>query len=92
MRLDSDQLEWIVQEVVRRLRGLAPPLPPGEGRGEGAPARDAHIVLTQTLITTEHVQDRLQGVTQISVPARAVVTPSVRDLLRERNIELVRCS
>lgn len=90
MRLDPDQLEWIVQEVVRRLRGLTPPLSSGEGRSEGAPPGDAHIMLTQTVITTELLKHKLHGVTRVSVPARAVVTPSVRDMLHERNIELIR--
>jgi hypothetical protein len=91
VRLDPDQLEWIVREVVRRLRGGSGlPLVSGEGPGEGAPPRDAHVVLTQTVITAELLKHKLQGVTRVSVPARAVVTPSVRDLLKERNIELVK--
>jgi hypothetical protein len=112
VRLDPDQLEWIVREVVRRLReGPIPsPLPPGEsnqarptevgraqggsyGReatGEGAPPKDAHIILTQTLITTATLEHKLNGVARLSVPPRAVVTPSARDLLKEHNIELVR--
>ena len=92
MRLDADQLEWIVREVVRRLR-LDPPLPPGEGRGEGAldsspqpPA--AHITFTQTLITTATLERQLAGIARVSVPPGAVVTPAARDLLKERGIEL----
>lgn len=93
MRLDPDQLEWIVREVVRRLRdeSFRSPLPGGEGRGErGEAPRDAHIVLTQTLITTATLEHKLSGVTRVSIPARAVVTPAVHDLLKERSIELVR--
>jgi ethanolamine utilization cobalamin adenosyltransferase len=46
--------------------------------------------LTQTLITTATLEHNLQGVARLSVPARAVVTPSARDLLKEHNIELAR--
>ena len=66
------------------------PSPLGEGRGEGAQPKDAHVVLTQTVITTEMLKHKLQGVTRVSVPERAVVTPSVQELPKERNIELVR--
>ena len=91
MKLDSDQLEWIVREVVGRLRDASYlPLPTGEGRGEGAPTPDAHIILTQTLITTATLEHKLQGVARLSVPARAVVTPSARDLLNQRGVELLR--
>ena len=95
MRLDPDQLEWIVREVVRRLRiqneTLRSPLLGGEGPGErGEAPRDAHITLTQNLITTATLEHKLGGVTRISVPRKAVVTPAARDLLKERNIELTR--
>ncbi len=93
MRLDPDQLEWIVREVVRRLRdeSFHSPLPGREGLGErGDPPRDAHIVLTQSLITTATLEHKLSGVTRVSIPARAVVTPAAHDLLKERSIELVR--
>jgi hypothetical protein len=92
VRLDADQLEWIVREVVRRLEILrARPLC-GEGRTFSvmAPMPSAHLNLSDNLITTATLEDRLQGVARLSVPARAVVTPSARDLLKERGVELVR--
>jgi ethanolamine utilization cobalamin adenosyltransferase len=60
------------------------------GQGEGALPKDSQIILTQTLITTATLEHKLQGVARLSVPAQAVVTPSAHDLLKERNIELVR--
>jgi hypothetical protein len=91
VNLDADQLEWVVREVVRRLREHALPFGGASvGRGETSPTADAHITLTESLITTATLEHRLEGVTQLRVSARAVVTPSVRDLLKERNIELVR--
>jgi hypothetical protein len=93
VRLEPDQLEWIVQEVVRRLRdsSLCSPLPPGEGPGEraGAP-KDAHIILSQALITAATLEHKLAGVTQLTIPAKAVITPSARDLLKQHNVELHR--
>lgn len=93
MRLDPDQLEWIVREVVRRLQEHAfrSPPPRGEGPGEGgAPPKDAHIVIAQSPITAATLEHKLAGVTQLTVPAKAVITPSARDLLKQHNVELRR--
>jgi hypothetical protein len=99
MKLDEDQLEWIVREVVRRLEEtLRSPLPGGEESGErGAPRTDAlstncHLTLTATLITAATLEDKLQGVTHVTAPARAVITPAARDLLKENNIQFTRAS
>jgi hypothetical protein len=82
VRLDADQLEWIVREVVRRLREGA--------AGAAAPIADGQLTLPHTLITAATLEHRLEGVARVSVPPRAVVTPAARDLLKERNIELRR--
>jgi hypothetical protein len=93
VRLEPDQLEWIVQEVVRRLRdnSIRSSLPAGEGLGVGDEApKDAHIVLSQALITAATLERKLAGVTQLTIPAKAVITPSARDLLKQHNVELHR--
>ena len=54
------------------------------------PSPDAHIILTATLITTATLEHKLQGVTRLTVPQKAVVTPAARDLLKERGIELTK--
>jgi hypothetical protein len=93
VRLDADQLEWIVREVVRRLRAesVRSALPGGEGPGErGEAPRDAHITLTQTLITASTLEHKLAGVTQLTISTKAVITPSARDMLKQHNVELHR--
>ena len=93
MRLDQDQLEWIVREVIRRLQGTH--------RGGGSdsslepaarPRGATDIRIEDTVVTTVQLEGRLQGVRRLHVAAAAVVTPAVRDLLRDRNVELVRVS
>lgn len=82
MTLTQEQLEWIVSEVVRRLRGGA----------AVAPAQTAASLLSisDRLVTLETLHGKLNGVAQVKVPSKAVVTPAVVDLLKERKIELVR--
>ena len=82
MKLSQEQIEWIVREVVRRLQ--AP-----ETSGEPVTTA-ARLSLTERLVTTETLRDRLEGVTQVDTVPGAVVTPAVIDLLRERSITWVR--
>jgi hypothetical protein len=91
VRLDPDQLEWIVREVVRRLReGSSTSVLSTASAPAPLPSPDAHITLPQPLITTATLEHKLAGVTQITITKRAVITPSARDLLKENNIVLTR--
>ena len=90
MKLDEHQLEWVVGEVVRRLRDGAVAETRSAAADARRPGRDVQISLTQKLVTIATLEHRLDGVTQLVVSEKAVVTPAVRDLLKERNIELIR--
>jgi hypothetical protein len=93
-------LEAIVREVLSRLQqlggeqaggpaasreagGTPPPRPTASPAG-----RSDQLQLEQRTITLGLVQGRLRGVKEVLVPAGAVVTPSVRDELRKRQIPL----
>ncbi len=82
MTLSQEQLEWIVSEVVRRLRA--------SGHQPTATSGTRTIVLGERLVTLETVRERLDGVSQVQVSARAIVTPAVVDLLKERQVQLTR--
>ena len=80
MTATPEQLEWIVQEVIRRLRP-----------GDSAPTPAANeLRLSERVVTLALLKDRLVNVRRVVVPARAVVTPAVVDELKHRQIELVR--
>jgi hypothetical protein len=81
MTVTPEQLEWIVQEVIRRLRLL-----------ESNPPPTGELRLTECVVTLATLKDRMANVQRIVVTPRAVVTPAVRDELRQRTIELVRQS
>jgi hypothetical protein len=98
MRLEPDQLEWIVREVVRRLHDtVSSGSHPSAGRaGEGGQCDqssshlNADLTVPDRIVTVSHLDGKLNGVARLHVARRAVVTPAARDLLKERGVELVR--
>ena len=85
MELTADQLEWIVREVVRRLRAT------GVGVvAESGSAAAGELTLADRVITARQLDDRLTGIARLRIAKTAVVTPSARDLLSDRGIELLR--
>ena len=82
-------VEWIVREVVRRLleRGVEVP---ANGHASAQTADGGVLTLPDRVVSLATIADRLAGVRQVVVSAKAVVTPAVRDELRARQIELIR--
>ena len=98
MRLEPDQLEWIVREVVRRLQETASSgsLPSAGRAADGgqndqtASPQHADLTLADRIITLAQLDGQLSGVARLHVAHRTVVTPAARDLLKEHGIALVR--
>jgi hypothetical protein len=86
-------IDAIVREVLRRLRADAPSTN-GPSQTAVAPddapaaAKPGELVWSEKVVSWSQLQDRLKGVRHIIVPRGAVVTPSVRDELRRRNVSL----
>jgi hypothetical protein len=87
----QSDIESIVREVMRQLKHASEPVaapapaaapPPAATCNNGDLFIDARVVTMQSLI------GRLNGAKQLMVPPGALVTPSVRDELRRRGIEL----
>ncbi len=90
MNLTATQIEDIVRVVVERLRvGVAAPsiqvAPP-----KAAEPTVGEVHLSDRVITLESLKDQLSGAKSIVVHPKAVVTPAVKDLLRQQSIRLVR--
>jgi hypothetical protein len=83
MTFTEEQVAAIVVEVIRRL-GLIDTNPTRQ-RGS-----ISDLTLTDKLITTHTIENRLTGVSRLLVQPRAVVTPAVKDELKKHQIELVR--
>lgn len=52
------------------------------------PALKTELALSNRLVTMADVEGRLSGIRRVVVPARAIVTPAVRDELLRRRVEL----
>ena len=88
---DRQNIEWLVAEVLRRLRLLAdaPEEPPRDA--ENPPATDlpeGDLVINARVVTLREIEGRLPNVRRVLVGQRAVVTPSVKDELRKKHIRL----
>ena len=89
------EIERVVRQVLAEL-GLAPNGDPaaseqantGTRPSNNEPVGSRELVLTGRVVTLTETEGRLEGVCRLVVPARAVVTPAVRDELRRRDILL----
>jgi hypothetical protein len=89
-QLDAGQIDRIVREVLKQLNEQ----PKGsataekiEPKTETKPATaTAELALTGRLVTLADLDGRLQGVKQLVVPRGAILTPAVRDRLRDARI------
>lgn len=103
MNVTADEIERIVRDVMSRLAGERTSVAkPGtdkkvepekkieaEKKVEVAPPAN-ELVLEARVISLAEVQGHLSGMVRVSVAERAIVTPAVRDLLREKKVPLVR--
>lgn len=80
MRISDEDIERIVREVIQRLMSAGVQV---------APQRVA-LELDERLITTAQLEGKLDGIGQLIVPRKAIVTPLVRDELKDKNVELIR--
>ncbi|MCA9264704.1 MAG: hypothetical protein KDA60_12675 [Planctomycetales bacterium] len=93
MTLTAAQIDQIVREVVRRLQAKSDNGSPAAPAAVSVPAVPAaapvpaHVLrLHESVITLASLEGRWKGVRQVIVPARAVITPSVKDELRRRHV------
>ena len=75
------EIERIVQEVIRRLMSL------GVSVRSSPPSA---LTINDRVVSLSKIEGQLEGITQVIVKPKAVVTPSVKDELRQKKIQLVR--
>lgn len=90
MNLTATQVEDIVRVVVERLRtGVAAPAVQVATTKIAEPTV-GEVHLSDRVITLESLKEKLNGAKSIVVHPKAVVTPAVKDILRQQGIRLVR--
>ncbi len=94
MNLSSAQIEDIVRVVVQRLQtNAAAPEVQTTAEPNSTAAIEAvagEVRLDNRVITLDSLSGQLSGVRELVVHPKAVVTPAVKDELRQRGIRLVR--
>jgi len=84
--LDIDR---VVREVIAKLKHAPASQEPIEVTQTPMPD-NGELVLSTRLVTMAEIGDKLGGIRRMVVNPRAVVTPAVRDALRQQNITLSR--
>jgi hypothetical protein len=87
MKLAEAEIERVVREVLARLEGGPAAAANGQAKATG---ETATLVLDGRVVTLADLKGRLDKQQSVTVPTNAVVTPAVRDYLRERKVALVR--
>ena len=77
-----DEIERMVRQVMARLEAESGNLCEPEAAANSG--RELHI--TQHVVSLAQLEGKLDGVGQVVVDRRAVVTPAARDVLRQRNV------
>ncbi len=88
MKYDLELVEYVVREVIRRLTADGRFVP--HNAAPTSPVAQRELTVTDRLVTLATLQDKLEGITQITIARRSVITPAVRDELKQRMIELKR--
>jgi len=91
MNVTADEIERIVRDVMSRLASERPAAEKKDTEKKEAATPPANeLSLDVRVVSLAEVQGRLSDIARVSVAERAIVTPAVRDLLREKKVGLVR--
>lgn len=87
MNLTETDIDRIVAEVVRRLRALiATSSTTSVSVSRETTSGSGELKLSDKVITLQSLKGRLDGITKVVVSDRAIVTPAVKDELKDRKI------
>jgi len=87
MSVSEVDIEQIVRQVMRQLED-----PSGRARQntQRTPAATGELHVAEPVLTLAALKGRLDGIGRVTASRTTVVTPAVRDLLKERGIQLTR--
>lgn len=92
----AHDIDRIVCEVVRQVRALPGQEPnrsnASQTEGQDSKQETGSLAIDAPVISLEVVENRLANVRYLTIGPRAVVTPAVRDLLRQSEITLRRAA
>lgn len=91
MDIDERFIDRVVQGVLRQLSGSPADALRDASAGESSssPATDV-VTFDERVVTGELLERRVDGARHVVLAPGAILTPTARDVLRTRNLELVR--
>ena len=92
MNLTETDIDRIVAEVVRRLRTLLASSSTSGSTSRETTSGVSELKLSEKVITLQSLKGRLDGIEKVIVSDRAIVTPAVKDELKDRKIAWERCA
>jgi hypothetical protein len=92
MNFTPEQIELIVQRVLEHIETPAGGALPATGRGADLPDSTAKIAIRvpNQVITQSVLAEAVNGSARVSIGPKAILTPSARDFIRHRKIDIVR--
>ena len=88
MSITPEDFERIVQEVIRRLLVMSGNRASGEKVSIDSSTASRQLAVDDRVVTLATLEGRLTGIGTVMVNRRAVVTPAVKDELKDRGIGL----
>ena len=89
MHVSPTELEHIVRVVMARL-AVGRDLMAGVAEMADAANDPGELAISERIVTIQLVEGRLDGKCTLRVEPHAVITPATKDLLRAKNVEIVR--
>lgn len=86
MNLTETEIDRIVAEVVRRLRAMMAGSSKSVSTSRETTSGANELKLSEKVITLQSLKGRLDGIAKVIVTDRAIVTPAVKDELKDRKI------
>lgn len=90
MNVQGPLIDEIVRRVLSQLGTERAPAPPAPAAVAAASTAPPLVSLDQAIVTQEVLEQSIGSAIRVRISPRAIVTPSARDFIRQRRIEIVR--
>lgn len=90
MHAEATLIDEIVRRVLSRLGPGSSGAPTAPSTSADPPTTDSIATIDNPIVTHEVLEQSIGSATRVRILPRAIVTPSARDYIRQRGIEIIR--